>query len=157
MGTTAGDKKDGATATDNNTVTDSAAKRFAAMSPAEVAAATAEAEGWQPKDGDELQGLVVAIKSGTSEYKEKAGRNPAYPIVFILPDDSAQVTSVHCFQTVLENEVRAQRPMPGENIYIKRLGSDPTKPVRKGESPVIRYAVYVDRAVGATNPWETMQ
>ena len=133
-----------------------ATQRIAAMTPAEIAAATADAEGWQPEDGDELQGVVMAIKSGVSEFKEKAGRNPNYPIVFVMPEDSEKVISVHCFQTVLENEMRAQRPMPGESIYIKRLGANPDKPVKKGESPVIRYAVYVQREVGSADPWEHM-
>lgn len=132
----------------------SAAERFAAMQPAEIAAATADAEGWQPDDGDELQGVVIAIKSGVSEFKEKAGRNPAYPIVFVLPDDSDGVVAVHCFQTVIENEMRAQRPLPGESVYIKRIG--PAENAKKGQSPTIRYAVYVQRESGSADPWEHM-
>lgn len=133
---------------------DSAAQRFAAMQPAVIAAATADAEGWQPEDGDELEGVVVAIKSGVSDFKEKAGRNPQYPIVFVLPEDSETVVAVHCFQTVLENEMKAQRPMPGEPIYIKRIGEAAT--AKKGQNPTIRYAVYVQREAGSADPWEHM-
>lgn len=134
-----------------------AAQRFAAMDAADRAAATADAKGWEPKDGDELRGLVIAIKSGISEFKERAGRNPQYPILFIMSDDDPDnVVAVHCFQTILENEVRAQRPMPGENIYIKRLGVNADKAVKKGESPPIRYAVYVERETGTSDPWQHM-
>lgn len=141
-----------------NSTTGSAAAVFAAMDSADRAAATADAKGWEPKDGDELRGLVIAIKSGVSEFKERAGRNPNYPIVFVMSDDDTDnIVAVHCFQTVLENEVRAQRPMPGENIYIKRLGANPDKTPKKGESPVIRYAVYVERETGTSDPWEHMQ
>lgn len=133
---------------------DSAAQRFAAMEPSQIAAATADAAGWQPKDGDELQGVVVAIKSGASDFKEKAGRNPIYPIVFVLPEDSDTLVAVHCFQTVLENEMKSQRPMPGESIYIKRIGE--ALNAKKGQNPTIRYAVYVQREAGSADPWEHM-
>jgi hypothetical protein len=131
---------------------------FAKMDNADRAAATADAKGWEPQDGDEVRGLVIAVKSGISEYKERGGRNPHYPIIFIMRDENPEeVVAVHGFQTVLENELRAQRPMPGEDIYIKRLGVNPDKPVKKGESPVIRYAVYVDRdSSTAASPWEQM-
>lgn len=143
--------------TGNSKSKKTATQVFADMDAADRAAATADAKGWEPKDGDELRGLVIAIKSGISEYKEKAGRNPAYPIVFVMSDDDTDnIVAVHCFQTVLENEVRSQRPMPGENIYIKRLGANPDKPPRKGESAVIRYAVYVDRESGTSDPWSHM-
>lgn len=120
---------------------------LANMSAAELAAMTAEATGWQPQDGDELQGTVVAIKSAWSEQK-----NANYPIVFVLRDDMTCV-AVHCFQTILENEVKSQRPLPGEPIYIKRIGEGKAKP---GQSAPIRYAVHVTRDQGTSDPWASM-
>lgn len=119
------------------------------LSPAQIAALTADAKGWTPEDGDELEGTVLAIKSGYSDVQD---RN--YPIVFILTD-TGECVAVHAFQTVIENEMRQQRPMPGERIYVKRVGAT-GEAKKKGYSPVIKYAVHVARQDGSNDPWEHM-
>lgn len=123
---------------------------YNALTPAQIAALTAEAQGWKPEDGDEVQGTVLAIKSGYSDVK-----SANYPIVFILPDNASEAVAVHCFQTVLENEVRQYRPLPGERIYVKRIGA--TGEAKKGQSPTIKYAVYVQRDNANSDPWSHMQ
>lgn len=120
------------------------------LTPAQIAALTAEAQGWKPEDGDVVEGTVLAIKSGFSDVK-----NANYPIVFILPDGATEAVAVHCFQTVLENEMRQYRPLPGEHIYIKRIGA--TGEAKKGQSPTIKYAVYVQRDTANSDPWSHMQ
>jgi len=126
--------------------------QFAQLQPSQIAAMVADAQGWKPEDGDEIEGTVLAIKQGISDVKQThEGR---YPIVFVMRD-SGEVVAVHCFQTVLYNEVVAARPKPGERIYIKRIGADPNKEVPKGQSPTIRFAVYVHRDSSA-DPWEHM-
>lgn len=117
------------------------------LSPAEVATLMADAKGWTPEEGDELQGVVLGIKWGYSDIKQAH-----YPIVFVL-DSTGSATAIHGFQTVLENELRQQRPVPGEELYVKCLGVDPSREVKKGYSPTIRYAVYVKREGGTNDPW----
>lgn len=131
------------------TVSEPTTDPLANLSPAEIATLTAEASGWQPNDGDEVEGTVLAIKSAYSEVK-----NANYPIVFVYTD-SGECVAVHCFQTVIENEMKSQRPLPGERIYVKRIGADPNQQVKKGQSPTIRYAVHVSRETAA-DPWSHM-
>jgi hypothetical protein len=120
------------------------------LSAAEIAAMIGDAEGWKPEDGDEVQGTVLAIRAGMSD--KRVGRDPQYPIVFVVQNGDNKVVAVHCFQTILENEMRSIRPMPGEEIYIKRIGEGKAKP---GQNAAIRYAV---AKVGAAtdNPWATL-
>jgi hypothetical protein len=120
------------------------------MTPADVATAMADAKGWQPEKGDEIEGIVLGVKWGFSELK-----NDHYPIVFVLKDDG-DAAAVHGFQTVLNNELRQQRPLPGEPIYIKFLGPDEERAVKPGQSPVMRYAVVVTRDGQSNDPWGHM-
>jgi hypothetical protein len=122
---------------------------YEGMAASEIALAMAEAEGWKPTPGDEIDGTLLGVKMGHSDYKANAGKNPVYPILFIRKDDGV-TTSVHCFHAVLENEVRSARPLPGERIYIKYLGS--TGEVKNGKNPPERYAVHVTRDNNA-DPW----
>jgi len=119
------------------------------MTPSQVAAMVADAQGWKPNDGDEIEGVVVNVKQAWSDVK-----NGNYPIVFVMRD-SGECVAVHCFQTVLFNEMVNARPAPGERIYIKRIGADPDKEVKRGQSPTIRYAVAVLRE-GNNDPWSHM-
>jgi hypothetical protein len=123
--------------------------QFAQLAPSQIAAMVADAQGWKPEDGDEIEGTVLAVKQAWSDVK-----NSNYPIVFIMRD-SGEVVGVHCFQTVLFNEMLSARPAPGERLYVKRIGVDESKDVKKGQSPTIRYAVYVQRE-GTNDPWAHM-
>jgi hypothetical protein len=142
----------GTTESTTGSTTESTAKSAYAnkesLSPAQLAALMADATGWKPEDGDELTGVVLGIKQGYSDVKDAA-----YPIVFVLTDQGENI-AVHCFQTVLENEMRQQRPVPGERVYIKRIGAT-GEPRIKGQSPTIRYAVLVERGANA-DPWAHM-
>jgi hypothetical protein len=130
-----------------------ASERYEKMESAEIALAMADAEGWLPKEGDEISGVVIGIRMGRSEYKAKEGKNPAYPIVFILPENSDKAKAVHCFHAVLENEIKSARPLPGEHIFIKHLGKGKAKP---GNNPPERYAVHVERDNATNDPYAAM-
>lgn len=123
------------------------------MSPAQVAALMSDAEGWKPEIGDEVEGVVVGMKIGNSDFKAKAGRDPRYPILFVLTAE-LDCIAVHCFQAILENEVRTQRPMPGEEIFIKFIG--PAENAKKGQNPAMRYAIYVKRDMGSSDPYAAL-
>lgn len=122
--------------------------QYKQLTPSQIAAMTADAQGWKPEDGDELEGTVLAIKQGYSDVK-----NANYPIVFVMKD-TGECIAIHCFQTVIENEVRQQRPLPGEVLYVKRIGA--TGEARKGQSPTIKYAVHVQREGAGSDPWAHM-
>lgn len=124
--------------------------QYKQLTPSQIAAMTADAQGWKPADGEELQGTVLAIKQGYSDIK-----NANYPIVFVMKD-TGECVAVHCFQTVIENEMKQQRPLPGETLYIKHIGAtgEAKKP---GQSPVVKYAVHVQRDGSGNDPWEHMQ
>jgi hypothetical protein len=130
-----------------------AKERYEKMQSAEIALAMADAEGWLPKEGDEIQGVVIGIRMGHSTYKENADKNPAYPIIFILPENSAKVVAVHCFHAVLENEVKSARPLPGEHMFIKHIGKGKAK---QGNNPPERYAVHVERDNATSDPYAAM-
>lgn len=128
---------------------------FTDMSLAQQAEMMASAEGWKPENGDEIQGTVVGVKVGTSDQREASGRDPRYPIVFVRTDD--KVVAVHCFQTILENEIKSARPKIGEDIYIKCIGATGTAKI-KGQSPPVRYAVAVQREGGDTaDVWDSLK
>lgn len=131
-------------------MSDKATAHFQQMNAEQLATAIAESTGWNPKDGDSVDGVVISIKAAFSEVK-----NATYPIVFIMDDDGS-VTAVHCFQTVLENEMKAQRPKQGEEIFVKRIGTDPDAKPKPGQSAPIRYAVHVKRDSASDDPWERM-
>lgn len=123
------------------------ARDKSALSPSDVATLMADAKGWQPEAGDEVEGPVLGVRWGFSELK-----NDHYPIVFILLE-SGDAVAVHGFQTILNNELRQLRPMPGEVLFIKCLG--PADSAKPGQSPVIRYALnVVGRDNSANDPWD---
>lgn len=123
------------------------ADKASKLTPAEVATLMADAVAWKAEDGDEIQGVVLGVKRGTSDYG-------VYPIVFVLTNDG-ECRAIHGFHSVLDNELRSQRPENGEVLYVKRLGVDPTREVKKGQSGTIRFAVYVERE-GGGNAWDNI-
>lgn len=123
------------------------------MTLSELATAMSEAEGWKPSDGDELDGIVLGIKIGESDYKRDAGKDPRYPIVFVRKDDG-KTLAVHCFHAILENELKSLQPLPGERLFIKSIG----KGTAKGRNnPPQRYAVSVHRdADNKRSTWDQL-
>jgi hypothetical protein len=115
----------------------------------QIAALMADATGWVPADGDEIEGTVLGAKWGYSDVSERQ-----YPIVFLLldegetyqrPDDDrppSDVVAIHALQTVIESEMFSLRPQPGERLYVKKIGAR-GQAKRKGYSPTVAYAVTV--------------
>lgn len=121
----------------------------AKLKPSEIALLMAEAEGWKPEAGDEIDGTVLGVKIGTSTFG-------SYPIVFVLGADEEPV-AVHCFHEVLGNEMRTQRPERGDSVYIKYLGPKEGWEGPKGYDPPQMYAVLVTKpGAVARSVWDSM-
>lgn len=118
--------------------------------PAEIAALMAEAEGWKPKIGDELEGHVLGSKLGHSDFREQKNQDGRYPIVFVLREDPAEqgdldVVAFHAFQEIPFNEINAQRPQRGDGFFAKFLGQKPGAEPVGGREPAQRYALLVTK------------
>lgn len=73
-------------------------------------------KGWRPQPGEKLIGQVVNI--------ETAGEDSpfgSYPLLTILKPDG-DLIRVHCFHTVLKNEIRRKNVVPGTRLGIKYDG-----------------------------------
>lgn len=109
------------------------------LQPSAIAVLMAEATGWRPEKGDELEGVVLGVKIGTSTFGD-------YPIVFILPDgDDSDPIAVHGFHEVLSNELRGQRPEQGDRLFVKFLGPKEDWEGPKGYDPPMIYATHVTK------------
>lgn len=120
------------------------------FTPAQLAAMMAEAEGWKPKVGDELQGWVIGSKLGFSDFREQKDQDGRYPIVFVLrdsetPEDLYDVVAFHAFQEIPFNEINSQKPRRGDEFYAKFLGQKPGAEAVKGREPAQRYAILVTK------------
>ena len=81
---------------------------------------------WIPENpGDTLTGKVVDVDSAWSDY-----RNANYPLLTIENDDGEH--TVHCFHTVLFNEVMKWEPVVGEEVTIVYKGVGKGKPGMSG-------------------------
>lgn len=109
----------------------------------------AKGEGWRPKEGDIVEGVVVDISIGYSSYKESS-----YPILSIK-DKDGKVVAVHCFQSVLENWVMTNRPPIGSYVGIKFLGKKKKKSGKAGET-VSDYVCRIRSGNKNVDPYEGM-
>jgi hypothetical protein len=117
--------------------------------PSGIAMLMAEATGWRPEQGSEVEGTVLGVKIGSSSFG-------TYPIVFVLPDDEDPI-ALHCFHTVLENEMRSQRPERGDRLYVKYLGPKDDWKGPKGFSAPELYAVLVTKpGAEARSAWDQL-
>jgi hypothetical protein len=138
----------------NQTTSDGLATPYKDMTLSDLATAMSSAEGWKPEPGDEIDGTVLGIKIGESDYKREAGKDPRYPIVFVRTDDG-KTSAVHCFHAVLENEMKAAQPLPGERIFIKCISA--TAKGAGGRNTAVRYAVAVHRDADNTrSAWDQL-
>ena len=69
---------------------------------------------WRPKPDEKIVGTVVDV-----EMFDRGEYQP-YPIL-TLDTDSGPI-AVHCFHTVLKNELGKKAPQPGDRLGIKYLG-----------------------------------
>jgi hypothetical protein len=118
------------------------------LSFSEIAALVGEAEGWRPEIGSEIMGTVLDVKVSHSDVSDRD-----YPIVFVLSPDKS-VTAIHCFQTILYNEMVNQRPERGDRIYVKRL--EDGEATRKGWNDPIRYTVGVEKQDASASAWDRL-
>lgn len=105
------------------------------------------AEGWRPKPGDKLIGLVTDVDSRETEY----GDEP-YPIITVAAEEgSTQEGEMvrpgtelawHGFHTIARREIAKQRPMVGDHIGIAYHG--PAEKAPAGFSPAERWRVIVE-------------
>jgi hypothetical protein len=65
-------------------------------------------EGWRPKPGDKLIGVIIGIEARTTEYG-------TYPIVTIRTDSGADF-GFRAFRTVARREVEKLKPKVGDRI-----------------------------------------
>lgn len=72
------------------------------------------AEGWKPQPGDTVKGTVVALDATDAGYG-------AYPIVTLRRDDGTEA-AVHCFHTVLKQEIIDLEPAIGDPLEVTYVG-----------------------------------
>jgi hypothetical protein len=125
-------------------------KTVQSMTPATVAVAMQEAEGWRPEKGDELDGAVIGVKLAESSLNE--GR--WYPIVFLAQKDDAmeggyRFVAWHASSAVSYNEVVGQQPERGDWLYVKSMGPKEGWEGPKGYKPPVLFAVAVIKEGGA--------
>jgi hypothetical protein len=101
-------------------------------------------QGWRPQPGDSLVGTLIDVEERESDY------GGVYPMLIIETDDGDEV-AVHCFHTVLKNEVARQKPASGDRIGIRYKG-------RVGDAKYESYRVVVEKANGETvaPDWDRM-
>lgn len=96
------------------------------------------AKGWRPDEGDTLVGIITAVDSGWSGY-----RNGNYPIITVQPEDGGDEVAVHCFHAALFNRVMSLRPKVGERIGVQYQGKRESK--ENPRNTVAVYALRLDR------------
>lgn len=86
--------------------------------------------GWRPNPGDSITGEVVDVQVGGGEFGD-------YPIVAVVTEDGEKVL-IHAFHSVLKNQLRKVKPMPGDTLTVTFIGKEPTK---DGEREFHNYSV----------------
>jgi hypothetical protein len=99
-------------------------------------------EAWRPEAGDVIEGVVTEISSRDSEYGDP------YQIVTVLDDDGTEF-AVHCFHTMLRQEVERKQPKVDDRIAVAYHGLGEAKP---GMQPPHRYRLIVERNDTASEP-----
>jgi hypothetical protein len=93
------------------------------------------APGWKPEPGDKVAGVVV-------ERSQRDGGFGMYPIITVRQDSGAEI-AIHASSTVIQNEVTAQDPQPGDQIGVLYQGE---KTAKDGRSTYHAYRVIVVKA-----------
>jgi spore germination protein YaaH len=106
------------------------------------------AEGWMPKPGDMVTGDITDIDFFTGDYG-------TYPILTIMDEETGDEIAVHCFHTVLKNEIAKKQPAVGDYCGIVYHGK---KEGKRGGGSYESYRVRFERVTGFEEPkWDTMQ
>lgn len=104
-----------------------------------------EIEGWKPEPGDSVNGKVIAIEKGFSNYT-----NDFYPIVTLQRDEDSPI-NVHCFHAILVEKLKTFRPAIGERVIITR---GPDRPVKNSTRTVVLYKVEMPDRTNDTSGWD---
>lgn len=75
----------------------------------------ADAPGWRPNPGDKVAGTISGISHRTSDYGQGD-----YPIITLRT--AAGPVAIHCFHTVLKNEIAGVAPQLGDELAVKYEG-----------------------------------
>lgn len=99
-----------------------------------------EAEAWRPEPGDQVVGIVLGTEERTGDYGP-------YPVVIIEEgeDGGGDLVAVHCFHSVLRNEVEANDLQAGDRIGIAYRGKR-----QGGKAEYENYRVIVEKADAAS-------
>jgi len=96
------------------------------------------AEAWMPRVNDVLEGRVVQITTGTSEYGD-------YPIIEI-EQENGERRAFHAFHTAARSQLRRVKPAVDDTLGIKYLGRKRSKNAPRGFSAYENYRVLSDRS-----------
>lgn len=88
---------------------------------------------WRPEPGDRLVGKILSAVDTTSDYG-------TYPLIELDPG-YGPIVQVHCFHTVLRNEVIRLHIREGDTLALEYRG-------RKGKNDTAYYRVVVRRGAG---------
>lgn len=93
------------------------------------------APAWLPPVGSRLTSTVVTIRIGQSEWG-------VYPVL-IVEDANGTMHSIHAFHTLLRNQLKELRPMPGTLITVAYIGkvTRTEDEVAKGKNEYHNYVV----------------
>lgn len=104
-----------------------------------------DVKGWLPKDGDNVFGVVAEVTEGSSEWGD-------YPLITI-EQPSGKLVNVHCFHTVLKNNVerkiKAGKLTEGCRIAISYRGTGESSKSGQSDFHIYRVAVKPPAAVSA--------
>jgi hypothetical protein len=80
------------------------------------------AQAWRPTTGDALEGRLVRIlkRQNSTEYG-------AYPVLIVDTGDPQHYTAVHCFHTILLDQLMTFKPRPGDDIFLTYHGKVKSK------------------------------
>lgn len=97
----------------------------------------AQTEAWMPEAGDKIVGTIVELSELESQYG-------TYPLIIITTEEGREF-AIHCFRTVLKNEVAKKRPAVGDRIGVKYFGQLPDKDFHG-------YKLVIERGEGSLEP-----
>lgn len=110
------------------------------MSKDRAALAAEHPDTWIPLEaGDAIEGTIVDATSAWSDQIGDSG--DFYPLLTIEQEDGT-TKKVHCFSTVIFNEVMAKQPQVGEKVKFVYEGEGEVKV--KGRNAPKLYRLYIE-------------
>ena len=105
-------------------------------------------EAWKPNPGDAVEGVITELTTRSSEYGDPY-------VILTVEDDAGSEHAIHCFHTMLRNEVERKAPQVGDRIAVAYHGLGESS--APGMSPPHKYRLVVERqnppVVPKTEPW----